>query len=80
MKHIYNEDAKDRIKYLSKMPYTEVKYLPKEYNSPVSTEICGEEVMFVFWKKNPLVIHIHNKEIATYYKSYFEILWKNAKK
>jgi sugar-specific transcriptional regulator TrmB len=79
MKHIYNEDAKERIKYLNKMPYTEAKYLPNEYNSPVSTEICGEEVIFIFWKTAPIVVHIKSKEIADYYKKYFEILWRMAK-
>jgi sugar-specific transcriptional regulator TrmB len=80
MKHIYNEDAKERVKFLNKMEYTEAKYLPKEFNSPVSTEICGEEVIFVFWKTSPIVIHIKNKEIADYYKKYFNRLWELAKK
>ncbi|MBW2981519.1 hypothetical protein KY343_01435 [Candidatus Woesearchaeota archaeon] len=80
MKHIYNEDAKERVKFLNKMEYTEAGYLPKEYNSPVSTEICGEEVIFVFWKTSPIVIHIKNKQIADYYKRYFDRLWGLAKK
>jgi sugar-specific transcriptional regulator TrmB len=79
MKHIYNEDCKDRVKILNKMAYTEARYLPKEFNTPVSTEICGEEVIFVFWKTSPIVIHIKNKEIADYYKKYFEKLWSLAK-
>jgi sugar-specific transcriptional regulator TrmB len=78
MKHIYNEDAKDRVKFLNKMAYTEARYFPKEYNTPVSTEICGEEVIFVFWKTSPIVIHIKNKQIADYYKEYFEHLWRLA--
>lgn len=80
MLHIYNEDSKERINFLNKMEYTEAKYLPKEFNSPVSTEICGDEIMFVFWKNPPIVIHIKNKEIASFYKSYFGMLWELAQK
>jgi sugar-specific transcriptional regulator TrmB len=81
MLHIYNDDAQERIKYLNNMEYTEARCLPKEYNSPVSTDICGEEVLFVFWKlSSPIIIQIKNKQIADYYKRYFEILWKMAKK
>ncbi|MGV8172358.1 MAG: TrmB family transcriptional regulator, partial [Candidatus Woesearchaeota archaeon] len=35
MKHIYNTDAYDRIKFLKPLKYTEVKILPSEYNTPV---------------------------------------------
>jgi hypothetical protein len=80
MKHIYNEDAKERIKYLNKIPLTEARYLPKEFNSPVSTEICGDEVMFVLWKASPIIVHIKSREIASFYKKYFEILWGISKK
>jgi len=81
MLHIYNDDAQERIKFLNKMELTEARCLPKEYNSPISTDICGEEVLFVFWKlSSPVIIQIKNKQIADYYKRYFEILWKMAKK
>ncbi len=79
MKHIYNEDSKKRIKVLNKMACTQARYLPKELNSPVSTEICGEEIMFVLWQSPPIVIHIKNKDIADYYKKNFEFLWGSAK-
>ena len=48
MKHIYDEDATKRIKELNKMPYTYARYLPKMKNSPVSTNICGDEIVFIF--------------------------------
>lgn len=79
MKHIYNVDAQDRIEYLNTLPYTEAKYLPKEYNSPVSTNVCGAEVVLILWSKVPLVIQIESKEIADSYEKYFELLWGIAK-
>lgn len=80
MLHIYNEDAKERIEYLNKMPYTEAKYLPKEFNSPVSTYICGDELILILWKNPPIIVHIHHKAIANFYRKHFQLLWEMAKK
>ncbi len=80
LKHIYNKEAVDRIKYLSKLPYTEVRCFSKEYNSPVATEICGDEVVLILWSDNPIIIQIINEKIAKAYKKYFELMWKVAKK
>lgn len=79
-KVIYNEDAVPRIQELKKTPLLEVKKLPKEFNSPMSTNICGEEVFLELFRENPLTIQIKSKDIADMYKKYFEILWNNAKK
>jgi len=80
MKHIYDEDATKRIKQLNKMPYTYAKYLPNMKNSPVSTNICGDEILFILWSEIPYIIKIKSKEITGLYKNYFELLWKISKK
>lgn len=80
MKHIYDEDATRRIKELNKMPYTYAKYLPKMKNSPVSTNVCGDEIVFILWSEIPYIIKIKSKEIADSYKNYFNLLWKISKK
>jgi len=79
-KHIYNEDAKDRIKILNEMEYTEAKYLPEEFNSPVTTMICGPEVLLINWAKPLTFIRIENEQLANAYKSYFDVLYKSATK
>lgn len=79
MIHIYNENAKQRIKYLNNLPYTEAKYLPKEYNSPVSIEMCGDEVLITSWDKPLVSILIKNKEISKTFKNYFRVLYGIAK-
>ena len=79
MKHIYNFENKERINELNKMVFTEARALPIKYDSNVSTNICGDEVVLVIWTETPKVIQIINKEIADSYRNYFEILWKNAK-
>ncbi|MFC1732825.1 TrmB family transcriptional regulator [candidate division KSB1 bacterium] len=80
MRHIYNEDAKERREWLNSLDLTEARYLPQEFNSPVSTSICGDEVVIIMWTKTPLVIQIVNEELADSYKNYFEVLWKIAEK
>ncbi|MEM4336476.1 MAG: helix-turn-helix domain-containing protein [Candidatus Woesearchaeota archaeon] len=79
MKHIYNYNAEERIKYLNTLPYTEARYLPQKYYSTTSTNICGDEVVLVLWLETPVVIQLKNKQIANSYKNYFEILWKDSK-
>lgn len=79
MKHIYNTDAYARIKILNKMKYTEVRVLPSDYDSPVATNIVGDEVTMIHWDKNAIIIRIKNKKIADAYKKYFGILWKDAR-
>jgi sugar-specific transcriptional regulator TrmB len=79
-KHIYNENAKERIEYLNSLPYTEAAYLPKEYDSPATTTIYGNKVAFWIWSDEPLTIIIESDRMAESYRKYFELLLKIAKK
>ena len=80
MLHIYNEDAIERIKYLNKMKYTEARSLPPEFDTPVSTQTCGDNVLIIHWRKDPLIVHIKDKNIADSYAKHFYLLWNIAKK
>ena len=80
MKHIYNHNAQERINYLNSLPHTEARYLPARFDSQVSTNICGDEVVLAVWIDPPLSIRIKDKRIADTYKKYFELLWNEAKK
>ena len=79
MRHIYNDDAKERIAYLNGLEYTEARTLPTKYNSPVATNVCGNQVAMIMWSSPLLVIHIEDQKIADSYRNYFELLWKQAK-
>jgi sugar-specific transcriptional regulator TrmB len=78
MIHLYNENARERIKYLKSLPYTDAGYLPKEYDSPASTTVYGNKVAFYIWSDPPLGIVIESERMASAYKNYFELLWKLA--
>lgn len=79
MRHIYNADAQERIKYLNSLEYTAARYLPKEYNAPVSTNICGDEVVLILWPKPITAMQIIDQAIADSYRKYFELLWRLAR-
>jgi sugar-specific transcriptional regulator TrmB len=61
------------------IPLSEIKYLPDEFASPVSTNIYGDKVAIIIWGFEPVAILIKNKEIASTYRAYFDVLWKLAK-
>ncbi len=80
MLHIYAGGAGERIKFLNKMDYTEARSLPPEFDTPVSTQTCGDHVLIIHWQKDPLIIHIQDKNVADSYAKQFRFLWKIAKK
>ena len=80
LKMIYNSDAKERITFLNSLDYTEARFLLKEYDSPVTTTICGDEVVFFLYSNKPTTIQIRNEQMATAYKKYFDLLWSLARK
>jgi len=84
MRHIYNKAEKngeDRIKILNQMNHTEAKHLPVKYDSPVSTNICGNQVILFIWHDDgdTTIIEIKNQDVAKAYQNYFEILWRSAR-
>ncbi|MEK6852452.1 MAG: helix-turn-helix domain-containing protein [Nanoarchaeota archaeon] len=79
MKHVYNEDARDRMGYLNRLPYTEAKHLEKEFDTHATTLVCDNVVLIIHWSKSPLTIKITSEEISKIYYKYFNILWKLAK-
>ena len=63
-----------------KIPFSEIKYLPEKYSSPLAINIYGDRVAIILWsKENPLAIVIKNKEISQGYEKYFELMWRVAK-
>jgi sugar-specific transcriptional regulator TrmB len=63
----------------TKIPLTEIKYVPSEFNSNVSTYVFDEKVAMIMWVNNPLGVLIEHKAVYEAYKNYFEYLWKTAK-
>jgi len=77
---IFNKGKASQSKKI-KVPYSEIKYLPQQYSSPLAVNIYGNKVAIILWRKeNPIAIVIKDKEISEGYRKYFELMWKIAKK
>ena len=64
-----------------KIPFSEIKFLPQKYSSPLAVNIYDDKIALILWsKENPFAVVIKNKEISEGYKNYFEIMWKSAKR
>ena len=79
--HLLNEKYKSLYEQRKKLPHTEFRFLPKEFEMPTSTEIYDDKVtIMVLTEESPVAIMIENEAIASSFKKYFHALWKFAKK
>jgi len=65
---------------LEKSKNSEFRYLPKEHISPITVLIYGNKIQITIWEKPMFNILINSKKISESFKSYFNQLWKLAKK
>jgi len=77
-KRVHLSIEKTRGKLLNKLPNTDVRYLPKEFDSPMVIWIFGDKVATVMWDEDVITL-TQNKKIADDYRKYFDLLWKTAK-
>jgi sugar-specific transcriptional regulator TrmB len=59
---------------------TTYRYFSSISESPVVTNIYGDKIAIVIWTDEPEGVVIENAAAAQAYKSYFDILWKNAQR
>jgi len=63
------------------LPHTYYKFLPKEFEMPISTDIYSNKVaIFILLKEAPTTIVIESKIVADSFKKYFYAIWNNVKK
>jgi sugar-specific transcriptional regulator TrmB len=81
LKIMLNEEHRQSVgEDRQKEPLTEVRYVPKELSTVGAINLFGNKVLMPLWIENPIMFLIENKELADSFKSYFELLWKSAKK
>lgn len=71
------EEAKSKV---LKTKNTQIKSLENRFFSPTTTAVYGDKVAIFIWSEPYSVALINDKEVARSYLSYFEVLWKLAKK
>jgi sugar-specific transcriptional regulator TrmB len=54
---------------------TEMRYLPKEYNSPMETHIYNNKVVLIVWQGTPVATVYNRPEMAISMRNQFEMLW-----
>src|SRR3989344_3131447 len=60
--------------------YSDHRYLPNVSESSAVTNIYGDKIAIIIWTDEPEGIIIENSAAAKAYKSYFDVMWKNARK
>jgi hypothetical protein len=77
---MYNHNAKQYAEVRRKMKNTYIKYMPQDVSAPTWTTIYNDKTIILVVGDVMLGIVIENKTIAENFKTYFELLWKIAKK
>lgn len=75
---IFNEDT--RNKKITEIPLAEIRFMPKDSNSPSTVFVFGDCVATLLWSDVPTAFLIKSKEISETYMNYFKIIWSKAKK
>jgi sugar-specific transcriptional regulator TrmB len=70
--------VKDFKETLEKYELLEARFLPKDYISPASFTVYGDNLTIILWSDEPITIMIKNKEIAGNFLNYFNLLWNIA--
>lgn len=60
--------------------YTQFRYIPDSYATPTSTFVYGDYSAIIIWGENPVAIVINSRAVAKSHRSYFELLWKLARR
>ena len=75
-KAVYNKTKKGIEK--KKLPSAQIKFLPKEFESPSFYLIYPNHVAIIIFSEEPLGILIESKEVYKSHKLYFQVLWQSA--
>ena len=74
-----DKNSKKWAEELSKLPLTQIKFLPSNIVSRTAINIYSDKVAILMWYDPPTAVLIRNKEVADLFKEYFNLLWKIAK-
>jgi sugar-specific transcriptional regulator TrmB len=78
-KLLFNKNDTERAKKLSKLPFTKIKFLPRNSKSKTAINIYGDKVAILMWSE-PVGVLIKNEDVANSFREYFKLLWKTIKK
>ncbi len=79
-KLILNQKEAKRARYLARLPYTEVRVIRNEFNTPLAINVYGNKVGMLIFSDYPISILIEDKQVADSFKKYFKLLWSISEK
>ncbi|MFC1697797.1 TrmB family transcriptional regulator [Nanoarchaeota archaeon] len=80
-KHLINIKYKSLFQKRKKLPHTEFRFLPKDFEMPTSIEIYKNKIIIMILQKDdPMAIMIESKPVANSFRKYFNVIWESAKK
>ncbi|MGV8168480.1 MAG: TrmB family transcriptional regulator [Candidatus Nanoarchaeia archaeon] len=59
---------------------SELRFMGEGYVSPAAIDIFKDSVYIFLWNETPFAFVIENKNVAAGFRSYFEFMWRIAKK
>jgi sugar-specific transcriptional regulator TrmB len=78
-KLILDKKGIKRAKQLSKLKFTEVRLMPREFDSPMAINIYANKVGMLILSEDPIGILIEDEQVANSYRKYFTLMWEMAK-
>lgn len=76
---LFNESER-KNPYVSKIPLSEVRFVPDSIKSNAAVNIYGRNICIVAWRPDPVAILIRENNISEGFRNYFEFMWSVAKK
>lgn len=70
----------EKVRGTDIVTHAETRYLPNEYLTLISTIIYVDRVAIISWTENPVGFLIEDMQTAKSYRSYFEFMWRLAKR
>ncbi len=61
------------------LAFIELRFLPKEYYSPLQIQLIADKAIVILWSKTPVATVYERKEIFDSFKKQFDLLWSTAK-
>jgi HTH-type transcriptional regulator, sugar sensing transcriptional regulator len=75
---IFSEKGTEYSDSFKKMRYTDLKFI--EGLTPAAVDVIGNRALIFTYGKDPTCLSIKNLEIVQSFRTFFEALWKKAKK
>ncbi len=78
LKIIYSSSHMEK-KTGREIPYADIRFNDKLYDTPSTTWVYGGKVAVVVWSDHPVVTLIRSADVAKSYRMFFRELWRSSK-